>query len=93
MILYEPLVRVSGLMKLNVIIITKLAQYGIKNYVVTDVEASWVLKYIVYTGKDIVYSSKTSPEDKTTIKVVKPLYETIAGTYKPIYIYRLYVRI
>ena len=68
------------------IIITRLSQYGIKFDIVEDSNAYYVLKSIVYTGKDMVYSSNTNMEDKTTIQVVKSICETFSGTYRTIYI-------
>ena len=51
-------------MKFKVIIIKKLACYGIKIYVVTDVETIYVILFIVYTLKATVYSSTTNLEKK-----------------------------
>ena len=75
------------------IIITRLSQYGIKFDIVEDSNAYYVLKSIVYTGKDMVYSSNTNMEDKTTIQVVKSICETFSGTYRTIYIDWLYTLI
>ena len=41
-------------MKFKVRIMAKLVQYGIRFYVVTDAETTYVLKSIFYTWKDTV---------------------------------------
>ena len=58
----EYLVCEFGQMKFKVRIRTKLAHYGIKIYVVTYAETTYVLKSIVYIGGDMVYSSDTNVE-------------------------------
>ena len=77
-------------MKSKVKIITKSARCGIKTYVMTDAENYYVLKSIVYTEKTKVYTSTTNSEDKSTMRVVKYMFEPLKGTYRTIYIDRLY---
>ena len=66
----ESLAWAFGIIKFMVIIITKLARYGIKNYVVTDAE--------------ILYSSTTNAEYKEMIRVEKYFCETFTCTYHTI---------
>ena len=80
-------------MNFKVIIIIKLACYGIKIYAVTDANPDYIFNYVVYTGKYKVYSSTTNTEDKTTIWVVKSICETFRGTYHTIYIHSFYTSI
>ena len=50
LILDESLVHTYGKINFKVRIMTKLAPYGIKVYVVTDVETYYVIKFIVFQG-------------------------------------------
>ena len=72
-------------MKFKVVIITKLACYGIKIYVMTYAETSYVIKYIFYKVKAKFYSSATYSEEKEIMQVVKSLCESFTGTYRKIY--------
>ena len=47
----KSLVHIFGWMKVKVIIITKSVHYGIKNYIWTGEENTYVLKCIFYTGE------------------------------------------
>ena len=85
MILDKSLVRIFGLMKFKVRIIKKLAQYGIKFYVVMDSKTDYVLKSIVYTGKAVIYKSITYLADKEMIRLVKSIFKKITGNYCTIY--------
>ena len=57
-------------MDFKVRIVTKLAHYGIKIYIVMDSENYYVLKYIVFTGKATVYSSTNNTENKATMPAI-----------------------
>ena len=80
LVLDESHVHAFGQIKFNIRIITKLAQCGIKIYVVTDEEISHVIKSIVCTGKDAVFGETNNAEDKSTIRVVKSLCGAFTGT-------------
>ena len=64
LILDESLFFTFVLMKFKVRIITESEGCGIKMYVVIDAETSYVLIFIIFTGKDTVYISTTNVEDK-----------------------------
>ena len=59
----ESLIRAFGRIKFKVRIITKSARYGIKVYVITDAETSYVLNLKFYTGR-AMYGIEVSKEKK-----------------------------
>jgi Transposase IS4 len=88
----ESLIRAFGCTKFKVRIITKLARYGIKLYVLTDALNAYVLKVIVYTGASTYYNS--GPEDtKKTVMVVKQLVDKYKNTHCTIYVDQFYTSI
>jgi Transposase IS4 len=88
----RSLIRAFGCIKFKVCIITKLARYGIKLYVLTDALNVYVLKVIVYTGASTYYNS--GPEDtKKTVMVVKQLVDKYKNTHHTIYVNQFYTLI
>ena len=49
----------------------QMTRYGINIYVVIYMYTYYILKYIVYKGRDMVYSSTTNYKDKNMTQVVK----------------------
>jgi hypothetical protein len=89
----ETLIRAFGRIKFKVRIITKLARYGIKLYVITDAETAYVLCVIVYTGKSTNYGSSEGDETKETVQVVCRLVEPFIHTHQTIYVDRFYTSV
>ncbi len=84
----ESLIRAFGRIRFKVRIITKAARYGIKLYVLTDAETSFVLRVIIYTGKS-TYDEKYG-EMKKTVQVVRRLVEDYSGSFRTVYVDRFY---
>ena len=68
----ETLIQTFGRIKFKVQIILKAASYGIKLYVLTDVQTAFVLKIIIYTGKS-TYQHTIDANEKKTVSIVKEL--------------------
>ncbi len=88
----ETLIRAFGRIKFKVRIISKSARYGIKLYVLTDAETSFVLKVIIYTGKS-TYTENNNKDLKKTVQVVRDLCESYTGSFRTVYIDRFYTSI
>jgi Transposase IS4 len=73
-------------------IVTKVARYGIKLYVIIDAVKAYVLQVVIYTGKSTYYSAQPgSEEDKMkTVKIVEKLVEPFVGSYRTFYMDRFY---
>jgi Transposase IS4 len=90
----ETLIRAFGQIKFKVRIITKVARYGIKIYVVTDAVTAFVLRVLVYTGKTTYYDDAESNAEKLkTVQIVNRLVEPFAGSHRTIYVDRFYTSI
>lgn len=89
----ESLIRAFGRMKFKVRIITKSARYGIKLYVLTDARTAYVLKVIVYTGKQTYQQQENNLEMKKTVQIVRALCDPYANSFRTIYIDRFYTSI
>ncbi len=84
----ESLIRAFGRIKFKVRIITKAARYGIKLYVLTDAETSFVLRIIIYTGKS-TYDERYN-DMKKTVQIVRRLLDDYSGSYRTVYVDRFY---
>ena len=90
----ESLIRAFGRMKFKVRIITKAARYGIKLYVLTDARTAYVLKVIIYTGKQTYQTyNNDNIEMKKTVQIVRELVEPYINSYRTIYVDRFYTSI
>jgi hypothetical protein len=87
----ETLIQAFGRIKFKVL--TKVARYGIKLYVITDAVTAYILKVVIYTGKSTYYATSKQQERKKTVQVVKQLVEPFVGTYQTIYVDRFYMSV
>ena len=92
MILDNCPIHAFGCIKFKVIIVTKVALYGINIYVVTDVENSFVLKVIMYTG-NYTYSKNYNTDMLNTVKVFCELCKPFEGSQCTIFIGRFYTSV
>ena len=92
LLLDETLIQTFGRIKFKVQIILKAASYGIKLYVLTDVQTAFVLKIIIYTGKS-TYQHTIDANEKKTVSIVKELCRHLAGTHRTIFVDRFYTSI
>ena len=69
----ETLICAFGRIKFKVWIISKLARYGIKVYVLTNAQTAFALKVIVYTGSTTYNKSTMLEEKKKTVDIMERL--------------------
>ena len=89
----ETLIRSFDRIKFKVRIITKLARYGIKVYVIIDSRTSYVLKVLFYTGKFTYQQEPDGEQVKKVVNVVKQLCKRFKGLHRRIYVDWFYTSI